>query len=56
MASKLKKLYICSNCGYETAKWLGKCPDCGSWNTLNEEVRIDAPPQAAASAAACAAA
>ncbi len=39
----MKKLYVCSNCGYETGKWLGKCPDCGSWNTLTEEIRVDTP-------------
>ncbi|MBQ9461664.1 MAG: DNA repair protein RadA [Clostridia bacterium] len=37
--SKLKSLYICSECGYECAKWYGKCPSCGEWNTLNEEIR-----------------
>ena len=39
MAGKVKSLYVCSECGYETAKWLGKCPSCGEWNTLNEEIR-----------------
>ncbi len=38
MKSKIKTLYICSNCGYQTPKWLGKCPSCGEWNTLEEEV------------------
>lgn len=37
--TKIKSLYVCSECGYETAKWYGKCPSCGEWNTLNEEVR-----------------
>ncbi|MBQ3761042.1 MAG: DNA repair protein RadA [Clostridia bacterium] len=36
--AKQKTVYICSECGYTAAKWLGKCPDCGSWNTLNEEI------------------
>lgn len=40
--SKLKSLYICSECGYECAKWYGKCPSCGEWNTLNEEIRESA--------------
>ncbi len=31
-----KTRYICAECGYESIKWLGKCPDCGSWNTLEE--------------------
>lgn len=39
LAGKIKSLYVCSECGYETAKWLGKCPSCGEWNTLNEEIR-----------------
>ncbi len=33
---KNKAVYICSECGYQSAKWLGKCPGCGSWNTLEE--------------------
>lgn len=33
---KKKTLYRCSNCGFESIKWLGKCPTCGSWNTLEE--------------------
>ena len=36
--AKAKTLYVCSECGYETPRWLGKCPDCGSWNTLVERV------------------
>lgn len=35
---KSKVVYICSECGYESAKWIGKCPDCGGWNTFAEEV------------------
>ncbi|MBQ3380109.1 MAG: DNA repair protein RadA [Clostridia bacterium] len=35
---KAKTIYICSECGFETPKWLGKCPECGSWNTLEESV------------------
>ncbi|MBP5782569.1 MAG: AAA family ATPase, partial [Bacteroidales bacterium] len=37
-ASKLKTTYICSECGYESLKWLGHCPSCGEWNTFVEEV------------------
>ena len=33
---KTKSTYICSECGYQTAKWLGKCPGCESWGTLQE--------------------
>lgn len=36
--SKVKTAFFCSNCGYESAKWLGKCPSCGSWNTFIQEV------------------
>nr|WP_269144357.1 DNA repair protein RadA [Clostridium sp. NSJ-145] len=35
---KIKTVYICRDCGYETPKWLGKCPDCNNWNTFEEEV------------------
>ena len=34
---KIKTVYVCSECGYETPRWLGRCPDCGSWNTLTEQ-------------------
>ncbi len=43
MAAKLKTVYICSECGYESAKWNGKCPSCGEWNTFEEEVKESAP-------------
>ena len=36
--SKIKKAYFCQNCGYESPKWLGKCPVCGEWNTFVEEL------------------
>lgn len=36
--AKIKKAFFCNNCGYESAKWLGKCPSCGNWNTLVEEI------------------
>lgn len=35
--AKNKTVFVCSDCGYETAKWYGKCPGCGEWDTLNEE-------------------
>lgn len=38
MAQKSKSVYICSECGYETPRWLGQCPGCNEWNTLNEEI------------------
>ena len=36
--SKNRIKYICSNCGYESLRWLGKCPECESWNSFTEEV------------------
>ena len=39
--SKDKIAYVCSNCGQESAKWIGKCPNCGQWNTF-KEIRISA--------------
>jgi DNA repair protein RadA/Sms len=36
--SKVKTAFFCSNCGYESAKWIGKCPSCGNWNTFVEEI------------------
>ena len=39
MAAKIKSIYVCSECGFESAKWAGKCPGCGQWNTMQEEIR-----------------
>lgn len=36
--SKIKTAFFCSNCGYESTKWLGKCPSCTQWNTFVQEV------------------
>ncbi|MEI6086401.1 MAG: DNA repair protein RadA [Bacteroidota bacterium] len=36
--SKIKKAFFCTNCGYESAKWIGKCPACAEWNTFVEEI------------------
>ena len=36
--SKTRIKYICSNCGYESLRWLGKCPECDSWNSFTEEI------------------
>ena len=46
--AKEKTIYLCSACGYETPRWMGKCPGCGSWNTLEEQATQSAAPQAAA--------
>lgn len=35
---KVKSTYICRECGYQTPKWMGKCPSCGSWNSLDETI------------------
>ncbi len=44
MKSNLKSIYICSSCGYESPRWFGRCPDCGEWNTMTEEVRKEEAP------------
>ena len=36
--AKEKTVYVCSNCGQESPKWVGKCPSCGQWNTYVEEI------------------
>ncbi len=38
MSAKSKPIFFCTNCGYEAAKWLGKCPSCGEWNSFVEHV------------------
>lgn len=35
--AKVKTKFVCQECGYETPKWMGKCPNCGEWNTFAEE-------------------
>lgn len=37
--AKNKTIFICNNCGYESAKWAGKCSECGEWNTMEESIR-----------------
>ena len=50
--AKDKTVYVCSNCGQESAKWIGKCPACGQWNTFKElRVSADTGGQAARNAA-----
>ena len=36
--AKEKMLFVCNACGYESPRWMGKCPECGAWNTLEEQV------------------
>lgn len=43
--AKVKSKWICQNCGYETAGYLGKCPECGAWGTFTEEVQSQLKPQ-----------
>ena len=51
--AKDKTAYVCSNCGQESAKWIGKCPSCGQWNTFKEiRVAAEVPRQTATTAAA----
>ncbi len=38
MSPKAKTMYVCSECGHESAKWYGKCPGCGEWNSMTEEI------------------
>ncbi len=48
--AKDKYAYVCSNCGYDSPKWLGKCPSCGQWNTFQEVVIHKESPAKSASA------
>lgn len=41
---KTKTVYVCSDCGAESPKWIGKCPSCGAWNTYVEEIVSKEPP------------
>lgn len=41
--AKIKKMYVCNECGYESPKWMGQCPSCNGWNTFAEEVKADSP-------------
>lgn len=39
MASKTKTIYACTECGAESTKWYGRCPSCGAWNTMEEQIQ-----------------
>lgn len=41
LAKKKSTKFVCQACGYESAKWMGRCPNCGSWNEMVEETVID---------------
>ena len=53
--AKDKIMYVCDNCGQESAKWIGKCPACGQWNTYKEIKVADTRKQATATSAAASA-
>lgn len=36
--AKIKSVFICQECGYESPKWMGKCPDCNKWNSFEEDI------------------
>ena len=36
--AKVKSVYACTACGYESPRWVGRCPGCGAWNTLEEGI------------------
>src|SRR5262252_199827 len=52
MRPKLTTVFVCQACGAGSAKWLGRCPDCGEWNSYVEEVRSREPQPATATLAA----
>lgn len=48
--AKIKTAFVCRDCGYESVKWLGQCPACKAWNTL-DEITLDAPVKSTSRAA-----
>ena len=42
--SKTKSVFACQTCGHHTTKWLGRCPECGGWNTFAEELQASPRP------------
>ncbi|WP_022774994.1 DNA repair protein RadA [Butyrivibrio sp. AE2015] len=49
MATKIKTVFFCQKCGYESSKWMGQCPGCREWNTFVEETVKSAPKAASGS-------
>lgn len=41
MKQKIKRIFQCQSCGYISPKWIGKCPDCGAWNSFTEETTVE---------------
>ncbi|MGN0181308.1 MAG: DNA repair protein RadA [Candidatus Ornithomonoglobus sp.] len=52
MAVKTKSVYICNECGYKSLKWMGKCPGCNKWNTLEETLETPSAKKTSATAGA----
>lgn len=50
--NKLKTIYVCSNCGESSPRWMGRCPSCGAWNTMVEDVVVPEPKASTRSASA----
>lgn len=50
--NKLKTIFVCSNCGESSPRWMGRCPSCGAWNTMVEDVVVPEPKAAPRGAAA----
>ncbi|MBO4791485.1 MAG: DNA repair protein RadA, partial [Clostridia bacterium] len=48
MKSQTKTVFSCTSCGYQSLKWLGKCPRCGSWNSFTEEIEEEVPASSSA--------
>ena len=38
---KMKTVYVCTQCGETSPRWLGRCPSCGAWNTMTEDVVVE---------------
>ena len=48
--AKAKTVFVCTECGYESGKWMGRCSGCGSWNTMVEQQAAAPPPPTAGGA------
>ena len=48
--AKTKTIFFCTNCGNETPRWMGRCPGCGAYNTMEEHIEKPAAPGRAVSA------
>lgn len=43
LMAKIKSMFYCQECGYSSPKWMGRCPGCGKWNTMVEEIKEEVP-------------